>query len=145
MNKFFNDDANSMFNFNGLSVDQNIDKEQQQAVHDNISFLASMATASTPITPDTPWSLNDGLHQTNSNPLDLNKSLQRKQTNNNYFRRQLSHQPSTLTQTTTLTLRDLIENLNESCYRGFDELHTLIQEQRCVSDTYYSSGFQLPQ
>ncbi|CAF4574713.1 unnamed protein product, partial [Rotaria sp. Silwood2] len=48
VNKLFNDEPISIFNYSSLPSETSIDK-QQQAVHDNINLLASMATALTSI------------------------------------------------------------------------------------------------
>ena len=76
-------------------------KEQEQAVHDNISFLASMTLAST----DLP----------NQNHVQQQQQIPSK--------------------TKSLNIQDLMNNLNELCYKGFDELNALIQEQRWVRTT----------
>ena len=69
-----------------------------------------MATALTPaVTSDTSW-------QSQSN-------LQRK------ISTQTKQSPSKIS---PINMQDFIENLNEMCYRGFDELNALIQEQRWV-------------
>jgi hypothetical protein len=84
-----------------MSPKVNIVKEQEQAVHDNISFLASMTLAST----DLP----------NQNHVQQQQQIPSK--------------------TKSLNIQDLMNNLNEVCYKGFDELNALIQEQRWVRTT----------
>ncbi len=104
-NKLFNDEPTSIFRFSSL---QSKDQEQQ-AVQDNINFLASMATASTPVTP-----------------IDSNINLQRQ------MRAAILPQP-TLAKNNSMNIHELRQNLNEFCYKGFDELIALIQEQRWVN------------
>ena len=121
-NKLFSNESLSIFNFpSSQNATSTIDK-QQRAVHDNISFLASMAAASTPVTPESPW------QQTNyhSNPNSQRRTQaillqQQSSTNSQASPRNLS-----------TNLQEFIEHLNEICYRGFDELNALIQEQRWV-------------
>jgi len=38
----------------------------------------------------------------------------------------------TLPETSSRNIQELMQNLNELCYKGFDELNALIQEQRWV-------------
>lgn len=79
----------------------------EQAVHENLEYLASMATISTPIpNTDVSWSTS----ATNFAVLYENMS----------------------------------KKINEICDRGFDELNTLIQEQRLVSlfQDEFSNDFQ---
>lgn len=113
----------SIFNFpSPQNATANKDKQQERAVHDNISFLASMAAASTPVTPESPW------QQTNYHS-NVN-SQRRTQT------MMLQQQQSIVSQSSprnfSANLQELIDHLNEICYRGFDELNALIQEQRWV-------------
>ncbi len=109
-NKLFNDEPTSIFRFSSL---QSKDQEQQ-AVQDNINFLASMATASTPVTP-----------------IDSNINLQRQ------MRAAILPQP-TLAKNNSMNIHELRQNLNEFCYKGFDELNALIQEQRWVRKIHFS-------
>jgi hypothetical protein len=102
VNKFFNDEPTSIFHFPKTNIDK-----QQQAVHDNISFLASMATAST--STDSDINLQ---HQIHANMFSLPQVLSR-------------------------NIQELMQNLNELCYKGFDELNALIQEQRWVKKNLF--------
>jgi len=77
-------------------------------VHDNINFLASMATASTP------------------EDSTINSPHQMRPTMFN------------MPQTSSRTIHEFMQNLNELCYKGFDELNALIQEQRWVRKIYFS-------
>jgi hypothetical protein len=106
VNKLFNDEPTSIFHFPSLPSKINIDKEQEQAVHDNINFLASMTIASTPV-------------QT--------VNLQHQ----NRFQQQINL-PQISSRNKSLNIQELMNNLNELCYKGFDELNALIQEQRWV-------------
>ena len=121
----------SIFNLSSLQPKPNLDR-QQQAVHDNISFLASMATASTPVTPESTWQQQ----QTTSTSLDSNINLQRKMRAVMLQQQQQQQQqinlPQLSSRNNSTNIHELIENLNELCYKGFDELNSLIQEQRWV-------------
>jgi hypothetical protein len=60
--------------------------------------------------------------------------------------RHISHPRSSMMVQTSLNdlsvyLHELLKNLNELCYRGFDELNTLIQEQRWVRIDLLSSVY----
>jgi hypothetical protein len=112
----------SIFNLSSLHSKTNMEK-QQQAVHDNISFLASMATAST---PESTWQ-----QQTASTSLDSNINLQRKMRAMMLQQQQITA-PQLSSRNTSTTIHELMQNLNELCYKGFDELNSLIQEQRWV-------------
>ncbi|CAF1552257.1 unnamed protein product, partial [Rotaria sordida] len=57
-------------------------------------------------------------------PLDSNIHLKRKM-----HAMMLQQQQS---RNNSINIHELIENLNELCYKGFDELNALIQEQRWV-------------
>jgi hypothetical protein len=118
--KIFSDESSSIFNFPSTKITTNIDK-QQRAVHDNINFLASMAAASTPVTPESPWQQTT-LHSNVNLPRKMQPAMLQQQT-------VLPQSPS---KNPALTMHELTENLNELCYRGFDELNALIQEQRWV-------------
>jgi hypothetical protein len=121
-NKLFSNDSLSIFNFpSSQSTTTNIDK-QQRAVHDNISFLASMAAASTPVTPESPW--QQTTFHSNINPQRKTQSMMLQQ--------QQTIVPQSPSRNPPINMQELIENLNEICYRGFDELNALIQEQRWV-------------
>jgi len=91
----------------------NKDKEQEQAVHENINFLASMTIASTPVPSR-----------------DSNMNLQR-QNRSTIVQQQMSL-PQVSSRNKSLNIQELMQNLNEICYKGFDELNALIQEQRWV-------------
>lgn len=120
-NKLFSHESLSIFNFPAVqSTASNIDK-QQRAVHDNISFLASMAAASTPVTPESPW--QQTTFHSNVNP------QRRAQTT---MLQQQPMVPQSPPKNPSTNLQKLIDHLNEICYRGFDELNALIQEQRWV-------------
>jgi len=124
VNKLYPNESLSIFNFPASkSITTNIDK-QQRAVHDNINFLASMATASTPVTPESPW------QQTT---LHSNINLQRKMPS--MMLQQQTIMPQSPLRNSSTNMQELIDNLNEICYRGFDELNALIQEQRWVGFT----------
>lgn len=101
----------------------NIDQQQERAVHDNISFLASMAAASTPVTPESPWQQPTNYHS-NVNSQRRTQAMI------------LQQQQSVISQSSprnfSANLQELIDHLNDICYRGFDELNALIQEQRWV-------------
>jgi hypothetical protein len=107
-----------------------IDK-QQRAVHDNINFLASMATASTPVTPESPWQ---------QATLHSNRNLQHKM--QPVIHQQQPILPKSPSKNHSLNIHELMENLNELCYRGFDELNALIQEQRWVRSILSSQGLR---
>jgi hypothetical protein len=118
VNKLFPNDSLSIFNFpSSQNSTTNIDKQQQRAVHDNINFLASMAVASTPVTPESPWQ-QPTFHS--------NINLQRK------MQSMILQQSQSPSRNFLNNMQELIDNLNEICYRGFDELNALIQEQRWV-------------
>ena len=145
MNKLFNDEPSSIFHFashpsNNNNNNNNIDR-QQQAVHDNISFLASMATASTPTTPESPWQSSNALHPASTTPLDPHNGMQRKMSSSMMLRKQQQQQQHMGSPQAGLTVKsngpsihEFTQNLNELCYKGFDELNALIQEQRWVRD-----------
>jgi len=97
VNKLFNDEPISIFHFSKPNIDK-----QQQAVHDNINFLASMAAGST------------------SEESNINLQRQKRPT------------MFSLPETSSRNIQELMQNLNELCYKGFDELNALIQEQRWV-------------
>jgi len=80
-----------------------------------------MAAASTPVTPESPW------QQT---VLHSNMNLQPKIQST--MRQQQTILPQSPSRNASTTMQELMENLNELCYRGFDELNALIQEQRWV-------------
>ena len=102
--QLFNDPSNSFFQFPSLpSKSTTIDQQQEQALHENLNFLASMAVASTPITP---------VHSPS--------------------RRSTNSLQSISTRNSSISMQELIQNLNELCDKGFDELNVLIQEQRWV-------------
>ena len=108
--KLFNNASSSIFQFSSLPTKANIDKQQEQAVHDNINFLASMTIASTPVTPiDSPMNL----------PRPRGPPI-------------LQQQTSSPSRNKSTNMHELVQNLNEICYKGFDELNALIQEQRWV-------------
>jgi hypothetical protein len=145
MNKFFNDEPISIFHFTGQSSTNTIDK-QQQAVHDNINFLASMASSSTPVTSESAWQQANRLHSTVGTSLDSTQHLQRQMPSMTHRKRQGQHSivssqvsssssSSSSSKMHATNIYELMQNLNELCYKGFDELNALIQEQRWVSDT----------
>ena len=112
LNRLFNDEPSSIFHFptaRSLTQDHQQD-EQQRAVHDNIQFLASMTTASTPVPAEPPWPA------TARPPPHLQPSRMMQPALNNL----------------STYLQESMDKLNDVCYRGFDELNTLIQEQRWV-------------
>ena len=82
-----------------------------------------MAVASTPVTPESPW------QQTT---LHSNINLQRKM--QSMMHQQQTILPQSPSKTSSNHMQELIDNLNEICYRGFDELNALIQEQRWVQN-----------
>jgi len=83
-----------------------------------------MAAASTPVTPESPW------QQTTPHS---NINVQRKmQTMMLQQQQQQPILPQSPSRGASTTMQELMENLNELCYRGFDELNALIQEQRWV-------------
>lgn len=130
-NKLFNDEPLSIFHYSSLPAQANIENEQQQAVNDNISFLASMATASTSMQAEPTWQ-----QSLTSTSLDSNINLKRKM--RNMMQQQQPPQPSPMNSSqlssgnNALTAQNLVQGLNELCYKGFDELNSLIQEQRWV-------------
>ena len=146
VNKLFNDEPISIFNFGTAPPKANIDK-QQQAVHDNINFLASMATASTPSTPDAAWHQPTALHPVASS--DSNIYSQRKMRPMMFPNHQQQHHQqqhamppaaaSSSLRTNSANMHELLQNLNELCYKGFDELNALIQEQRWVNRVFERS------
>jgi hypothetical protein len=103
VNKLFNDEPISIFHFSKPNIDK-----QQQAVHDNINFLASMTTGST-------------TEESNIN-----------------LQRQIRPIMFSLPETPSKNIQELMQNLNELCYKGFDELNALIQEQRWVRKKFIS-------
>ncbi|CAF0812850.1 unnamed protein product [Adineta steineri] len=125
-NKLFTNEPLSMFHSSTLQRQSSLDKEQQ-AVHDNISFLASMASASTPITSESTWQ-----QPVTSNSLDSNINLQRKMNTMVLQQPQIGLSQSSSRNNNPTNIHELLQNLNELCYKGFDELNTLIQEQRWV-------------
>jgi hypothetical protein len=80
-----------------------------------------MAAASTPVTPESPW------QQTTFHSQRKTQSM-------------MLQQQTMIPQSPSINMQEFIENLNEICYRGFDELNALIQEQRwvCFSLSLYS-------
>ncbi len=111
----------SIFNFpSSQSTTTNIDK-QQRAVHENIHFLASMAAASTPVTPESPWQQTT-LHSNINLPRKMPSMILQQQT----------ILPQSPGRNPSINMQEFIDSLNEICYRGFDELNALIQEQRWV-------------
>lgn len=112
LSKLFNDEPSSIFHFPTSRAPANDHRqdEQQRAVHDNIQFLASMTTASTAVAAEPSWPA---------------------------AARQSSHQPpprmmQPAVNNLSTFIQEFMDKLNELCYRGFDELNTLIQEQRWV-------------
>jgi hypothetical protein len=101
-------------------------------VHDNINFLASMATASTPVTPDSTWQQQQ---QQQTTAGDANMNLQRQMRAMMIQQQQQLNLPqSSTTRNNSFDMQELTQNLNELCYKGFDELNALIQEQRWVNN-----------
>ncbi|CAF1492202.1 unnamed protein product [Rotaria magnacalcarata] len=133
-NKLFYDDSLSIFNYSSpqstaaapptptitAPATSHIAK-QQRAVNDNINFLASMASTAT---SESTWQ-QAKLHSNTKSKQKMQSTI-------------LEQQPSLLPQSpsrnSTTNMHDLMENLNELCYRGFDELNALIQEQRWVEN-----------
>jgi hypothetical protein len=98
-----------------------------------------MATASTPVTPETTWQQQQQhpsatLHSTTSTSLDSNINLQRKMRAMILQQQQMAlpQASSSSSRNNSTNIQELIQNLNELCYKGFDELNALIQEQRWV-------------
>ena len=121
-NLFGAEPISSFFPFPTLPA--SADSDEQQAVHENIHFLASMATASTPVTPESPWAQTSASATSNIEPIvNLPRKLpsmhQRKA-------------PVTSLKNQSVAIHDLMQSLNEICYKGFDELNALIQEQKWV-------------
>ena len=81
-----------------------------------------MAAASTPITPESPW--QQATTYSNTNAQAKLPSIRQQQ--------QPSVVPPSPSKSCSSSMQELMENLNELCYRGFDELNALIQEQRWV-------------
>jgi hypothetical protein len=154
MNKLFNDEPSSIFHFashpsnnnHNNNNNNNIDR-QQQAVHDNISFLASMATASTPTTPESPWQASNAHHPASTTPLDPNNGMQRKMSAMMLRKHQHQHmgspQAGLAVRSNGPSIHEFTQNLNELCYKGFDELNALIQEQRWVRDVQVHFSYNL--
>ncbi|CAF4574921.1 unnamed protein product [Rotaria socialis] len=131
-NKLFYDESLSIFNYSSprstaatpptitAPATSHIAK-QQRAVNDNINFLASMASTAT---SESTWQ-QANLHSNTKSKQKMQSTI-------------LEQQPSLLPQSpsrnSTTNMHDLMENLNELCYRGFDELNALIQEQRWVEN-----------
>ena len=90
-----------------------------------------MAAASTPVTPESPW------QQTT---LHSNINLSRKIPS--IMLQQQTVIPQSPSKNPSINMHDLMENLNELCYRGFDELNALIQEQRWVRFVYHEKFIQ---
>ncbi|CAF3367807.1 unnamed protein product [Rotaria sp. Silwood1] len=130
VNKLFNDEPISIFNYPSLPSKTTMDKEQQ-AIHDNINLLASMATASTPITSESTWQ-----QPLTSTSLDSNINLKRK------MRTMMLQQQQS--RNNSINIHELVENLNEMCYKGFDELNALIQEQRWVQSYVNMNSLSMP-
>ena len=105
----------------------------EQALQDNINFLASMATALTPVTPESTWQ-----QQQQTKSLDSNINLQRQMRNMMIQQQQINLSSN---RNNSVNSQELIQNLNELCYKGFDELNALIQEQRWVK---YISSLDFP-
>ncbi|CAF0894228.1 unnamed protein product [Rotaria sp. Silwood1] len=132
VNKLFYDESLSIFNYSSPqnTTTTHIDN-QQRAVHDNINFLASMAAAST---PEPSW-------QQTTIPSNINSKHKMQSL-------LVEKQQSILTQSPSRNLstnmHELMENLNELCYRGFDELNALIQEQRWVENYLNVNSSSLP-
>jgi hypothetical protein len=123
VNKLFPNESLSIFNFpSSQSTTTNIDK-QQRAVHENIHFLASMAAASTPVTPESPWQQTT-LHSNINLPRKMPSMILQQQT----------ILPQSPGRNPSINMQEFVDNLNEICYRGFDELNALIQEQRWVQN-----------
>ncbi|CAF5152948.1 unnamed protein product [Rotaria magnacalcarata] len=135
VNKLFNDEPISIFNYSSIQPKPTIDK-QQQAVHDNINFLASMATASTPMTSESTWQ-----QQIPSTSISLDSSMNLKRKMRPVMLQQQQQQQQmklsqSILRNNSANMHELIENLNELCYKGFDELNALIQEQRWVRKSF---------
>ncbi|CAF2019457.1 unnamed protein product [Rotaria magnacalcarata] len=137
VNKLFNDEPISIFNYSSMQPKPTIDK-QQQAVHDNINFLASMATASTPMTSESTWQ-----QQIPSTSISLDSSMNLKRKMRPVMLQQQQQQmklSQSILRNNSANMHELIENLNELCYKGFDELNALIQEQRWVQSYVNTSA-----
>ena len=141
INQTFNDEQSSLVNYTSLLLTSTVDEEQEQAIHDNISFLASMATTSITETPEMIWPSNPVL---NSNSVEHANTIQRNRiggiTKNSFSQKQTIS--SYMIQSHTLNIQELLETINELCYKGFDELHGLIQAKRNVSKRRTSARFQ---
>ncbi|CAF3666483.1 unnamed protein product [Rotaria socialis] len=135
VNKLFNDEPISIFNYSSIQPKPTIDK-QQQAVHDNINFLASMATASTPMTSESTWQQQI---PSTSMSIDSSMNLKRKMRPIMLQQQQMKLSQS-ISRNNSANMHELIENLNELCYKGFDELNALIQEQRWVQSYVNTSA-----
>lgn len=85
--RFNKEPTSSIFHFQPTQIVR--EDVQQEAVHENLEYLASIASISTPI-------------------------------------------PQTESSWISTVDSETIRSLNEICDRGFDELNTLIQEQRLV-------------
>ncbi|CAF1433105.1 unnamed protein product [Adineta steineri] len=130
-NKLFSDESLSIFNFpQPKTTSTHIDK-QQRAVCDNINFLASMAAGSTPVTPESPW------QKTTHSSSNLQPKIQS-------IRQQQTILPQSPATSSSFNMQELQDSLNELCYRGFDELNALIQEQRWVQNYLNLNSSSLP-
>ena len=118
VNKLLFDESLSIFNCTSRQNITDID-QQQRAVHDNISFLASMAAASV---PESSWQPTSYISNMNSQRKMQPMLIQPEQ----------NALSSISSRNLSTNMHELMENLNEICYRGFDELSALIQDQRSV-------------
>lgn len=134
-NLFGNEPISSFFPFPSLPTSN--ESEEQLAVHENIHFLASMATASTPVTPESPWAQTSASSAASN--LDANVNLTRKIPSMNQRKA-----PVTPLKTNTAVIHELMQNLNEICFKGFDELNALIQEQKWVQSYVNLNSTSLP-
>lgn len=135
MKNVFNPDSMPFFPYNSLTT-STTESEEQQAVQENLQFLASMASASTPVTPESPWS-----QTSSSSALDPTANLARKISSSAQQRK--SGSTSSMKSSNTL-LAEFLTNLNELCYKGFDELNALTQEQKWVCQWRFSSSSHDP-
>lgn len=121
VNKLLYDESLSIFNYPPSQSKTATVNKEQCAVQDNLNFLASMAAAATTSEPS--WQQTT-LHS-NINPKHKMQSMTLEK------QAVLPKSPST---NPSSNMHELMENLNELCYRGFDELNALMQEQRWVKN-----------
>lgn len=85
--------------------------------------MAAATVVTTPTTPESTWQQST-LHSNIKSKPKIQPTI---------VEQQSTLLPPSTPKVSTTNMHDLMETLNELCYRGFDELNALIQEQRWVN------------